>query len=49
MHACFSSFLGSSDHSARLWDLTTGETIRHYNGHKKAVVAVALHDVSVSF
>ncbi|KAL2918465.1 TOR complex subunit lst8 [Polyrhizophydium stewartii] len=38
---------GSSDHSARLWDLSTGETIRHYNGHQKAVVCVALHDVSV--
>ncbi|KAI9206361.1 WD40-repeat-containing domain protein [Polychytrium aggregatum] len=38
---------GSSDHSARLWDLTTGETIRHYNGHQKAVVCIALHDVSL--
>ncbi|KAJ3318325.1 TOR complex subunit lst8 [Boothiomyces sp. JEL0866] len=38
---------GSSDHSSRLWDLSSGETIRHYNGHSKAVVAVALHDVSV--
>ncbi|KND03083.1 TOR complex subunit LST8 [Spizellomyces punctatus DAOM BR117] len=38
---------GSSDHSARLWDLATGETIRHYNGHQKAVVCVALHDVSM--
>lgn len=38
---------GSSDHSARLWDLQTGETIRHYVGHQKAVVCVALHDISL--
>jgi G protein beta subunit-like protein len=38
---------GSSDNSARLWDLSSGETIRHYNGHQKSIVAVALHDVSV--
>ncbi|KAI8902437.1 WD40-repeat-containing domain protein [Globomyces pollinis-pini] len=38
---------GSSDHTSRLWDIAAGETIRHYNGHQKAVVAVALHDVSV--
>ncbi|KAJ3201726.1 TOR complex subunit lst8 [Dinochytrium kinnereticum] len=38
---------GSSDHTARLWDLQTGDPIRHYNGHLKAVVCVALHDVSL--
>ncbi|KAJ3130968.1 TOR complex subunit lst8 [Physocladia obscura] len=38
---------GSSDNSARLWDLSTAETIRHYNGHQKAVVCVALHDISI--
>ncbi|KAI8853062.1 WD40-repeat-containing domain protein [Chytridium lagenaria] len=38
---------GSSDHSARLWDLQTGEPIRLYQGHMKAVVCVALHDVSL--
>ncbi|KAJ1562325.1 TOR complex subunit lst8 [Nowakowskiella sp. JEL0078] len=38
---------GSSDHSARLWDLSNADTIRHYNGHQKAVVCVALHDVSL--
>ncbi|KAJ8322932.1 TOR complex subunit lst8 [Batrachochytrium dendrobatidis] len=38
---------GSSDHTARLWDLSSGDAIRHYNGHQKAVVCVALHDVSV--
>lgn len=39
---------GSSDHTARLWDLSNGETIRHYNGHQKAVTCVALHDVSIT-
>jgi len=34
----------SSDQSARLWDLAQGEPIRHYNGHHKAVVCVALKD-----
>lgn len=38
---------GSSDHSARLWDIGNGETIRNYTGHQKAVVCVALHDVSL--
>ena len=30
--------------TARLWDVASGETIRHYTGHHKAVTAVALHD-----
>ena len=34
----------SSDQTARLWDVASGETIRHYTGHHKAVIAVALHD-----
>ncbi|TMW55293.1 hypothetical protein Poli38472_013184 [Pythium oligandrum] len=34
----------SSDQSARLWDLGQGEAIRHYNGHHKAVICVALND-----
>ncbi|KAI8803589.1 quinon protein alcohol dehydrogenase-like superfamily [Cladochytrium replicatum] len=38
---------GSSDHSAQLWDLNTADRIRQYNGHQKAVVCVALHDVSL--
>ncbi|KAJ3088800.1 TOR complex subunit lst8, partial [Quaeritorhiza haematococci] len=38
---------GSSDHTARLWDSSTAETIRTYYGHQKAVVCVALHDVSL--
>lgn len=37
----------SSDNSARLWDLSTGETIKSYNGHQKAVISVALHDISL--
>ncbi|CAD6887906.1 unnamed protein product [Tilletia controversa] len=34
----------SSDHAGRLWDINTGETVRTYNGHDKAIVAVALND-----
>lgn len=34
----------SSDQTARLWDVAQGETIRHYTGHSKAVICVALHD-----
>jgi G protein beta subunit-like protein len=34
----------SSDQTARLWDLAQGETIRHYTGHHKAVITVAMHD-----
>ncbi|KAE8234826.1 hypothetical protein CF326_g126 [Tilletia indica] len=34
----------SSDHAGRLWDINTGETVRTYTGHDKAIVAVALND-----
>ena len=34
----------SSDTSARLWSVETGEMLRHFTGHTKAVVAVALND-----
>lgn len=34
----------SSDHVARLWEMQSGETVRQYNGHHKAVVCCALHD-----
>ncbi|PAV16211.1 WD40 domain containing protein [Pyrrhoderma noxium] len=34
----------SSDHVARLWEMASGETVRQYNGHHKAVVCCALHD-----
>lgn len=37
---------GSSDQTARLWDVCSGETVRHYTGHHKAVIAVALADSS---
>ena len=30
----------SSDHTARLWDMSTGETVRQYNGHQKGSDAV---------
>jgi G protein beta subunit-like protein len=33
-----------SDCNARLWDLGTGESIRLYSGHHKAVVTCALND-----
>lgn len=36
----------SSDNSSRLWDVSTGENIRHYAGHRRAVVCVALNDSS---
>ena len=35
----------SSDHSARLWDLSTGETMRQYTGHSKSIVCIALNDL----
>ena len=35
---------GSSDQTARLWDVVQGDTVRHYTGHHKAVICVALHD-----
>jgi G protein beta subunit-like protein len=37
----------SSDHTARLWDLSNGEVIRQYQGHQKAAVCVALNDYSL--
>mmetsp|Transcript_35318 Transcript_35318/g.56350 ORF Transcript_35318/g.56350 Transcript_35318/m.56350 type:complete len:312 (-) Transcript_35318:557-1492(-) len=44
-----SSYLVSacSDSSARLWDLSNGEMIRHYTGQTKAIVAVALNDSAI--
>jgi len=44
-----SSYLvtASSDHVARLWNLRTGDTVRHYHGHQSAVTCVALNDSSV--
>jgi len=37
----------SSDHSARLWELATGLTVRQYSGHSKACVCVALNDINI--
>lgn len=34
----------SSDATARLWSMSTGEAIRVYQGHHKATVCCALHD-----
>ncbi|KAG6412677.1 hypothetical protein SASPL_125361 [Salvia splendens] len=34
----------SSDSTARLWSMSTGEEIKVYKGHQKATVCCALHD-----
>ncbi|GAA5843717.1 hypothetical protein JCM11251_003473 [Rhodosporidiobolus azoricus] len=36
----------SSDHTARLWELSSGTTVRQYSAHHKACVCVALNDSS---
>jgi G protein beta subunit-like protein len=36
----------SSDHYARLWELSTGNIIRQYSGHHRGSVCVALNDYS---
>ncbi|KAJ5151895.1 hypothetical protein N7492_010190 [Penicillium capsulatum] len=36
----------SSDHYARLWELSTGNIIRQYSGHHRGAVCVALNDYS---
>lgn len=43
-----SSYLltASSDNGTRLWDLSTGEAVRNFRGHQKAVVAVCLNDTA---
>ncbi|KAI5281226.1 TOR complex subunit lst8, partial [Ascosphaera aggregata] len=35
-----------SDHYARLWELSSGQIIRQYNGHHRGAVCVALNDYS---
>lgn len=37
----------SSDATARLWDLSTGDAIRTYSGHHKATVCCALNDSAI--
>jgi len=37
----------SSDTTARLWDIKQGENIRHFNGHRKTITSVALHDTDL--
>ncbi|KAG6485665.1 hypothetical protein ZIOFF_054228 [Zingiber officinale] len=34
----------SSDTTARLWSMSTGEIIRVYQGHHKGTICCALHD-----
>ncbi|KAK2737764.1 TOR complex subunit lst8 [Myotisia sp. PD_48] len=36
----------SSDHYARLWELSSGQIIRQYSGHHRGAVCVALNDYS---
>lgn len=36
----------SSDHYARLWELSTAQIIRQYSGHHRGVICVALNDYS---
>jgi WD40 repeat protein len=48
---CFSSDSAylvtcSSDMTAKLWDVARGDCIKEYKGHQKAVVAIALNDMS---
>ncbi|KAI3981210.1 hypothetical protein MKX01_041349 [Papaver californicum] len=38
------TLVASSDTTARLWKMDSGEAIRVYQGHHKAVVCCALHD-----
>jgi G protein beta subunit-like protein len=37
-----------SDHYARLWELSTENIIRQYNGHHRGAVCVALNDTALS-
>ncbi|KAK7928554.1 rapamycin complex subunit LST8 target [Apiospora marii] len=37
-----------SDHSARLWELHSQQSIRQYNGHHRGTICVALNDYSES-
>jgi WD40 repeat protein len=37
----------SSDMTARLWDLSSGESIRTYTGHHRASVCCALNDSAI--
>ena len=36
--------VASSDTTARLWSMSTGEDIKTYQGHHKATVCCALND-----
>jgi G protein beta subunit-like protein len=38
-----SSPSASSDHTARLWEMSSGETVRQYNGHHKGVFGFLIH------
>ena len=36
----------ASDGTAKLWDVTSGEVVRQYQGHQKAVSCIALNDLT---
>ena len=38
----------SSDGTAKLWDISKGDSIKTYKGHQKACVCIALHDLPKS-
>lgn len=41
-------YLASSDGVARLWNVSTGTVEREYQGHQKAVTALAFRDEELS-
>lgn len=43
--SCTLLLLASSDNVARLWNVNSGEVIREYVGHQKAVTCVAFRDI----
>jgi G protein beta subunit-like protein len=42
---CSDAPQASSDHTARLWEMASGETVRQYNGHHKGLFPMFLEDV----
>lgn len=45
---CLIFYAASSDGVARLWNASTGTIEREYQGHQKAVIALAFRDEIVS-
>lgn len=44
MYMTLGTFLASSDHVARLWHVDQGHPLREYQGHTKAITALAYSD-----